>query len=382
MKIPLAWLQLTHEKVRFLIALAGIGFADILMFMQLGFRDALFDSAIRLHSSLKGDVFLISPQSTSLISMKSFSQRRLYQALAVEGVEIATPLYISAGMFKNPDSKNTRGIFVLGFNPERNVINLPEIRDNLSVIKLQDMVLFDRKSRGEFGPIAEYFESGKTVTTEIQSRKITVGGLFALGTSFGADGNLITSDLNFFRIFPERQKGLVDIGVIQLKPDTDVNLIVKSLREKLPNDVKIFARDEFLKHEQNYWKTRTAIGFIFTLGTIMGFFVGMIIVYQILYTDVADHLPEYATLKAMGYTDFYLLTVVFQEAVILAIIGYLPGIFISNLLYGLTIKATGLPLFMTVSRATTILVLTIIMCCFSGVIAVNKLRAADPADIF
>jgi putative ABC transport system permease protein len=243
-------------------------------------------------------------------------------------------------------------------------------------------VLFDAKSRGEFGPIAEYFNQGKTVTTEIQSRKITVGGLFALGTSFGADGNLITSDLNFLRIFPERQKGLVDIGIIQLEPNAEVFSVLKTLKEKLPNDVKVFSRDEFLAYEQNYWKTRTAIGFIFTLGTIMGFFVGTIIVYQILYTDVADHLPEYATLKAMGYTDFYLLTVVFQEAVILALIGYLPGIVISNILYGLTIKATGLPLFMTVSRATTILILTIIMCCFSGAVAVHKLSAADPADIF
>jgi putative ABC transport system permease protein len=197
MKIPLAWLQLSREKMRLFVALAGIGFADILMFMQLGFRDALFDSAVTLHKNLQGDIFLISPQSTAIIAMKSFPSRRLYQTLGFNGVKSVSSVYIDFGLWKNPENRQTRSILVLGFNPADSVLDLPQVKDNLEAIKLSDVVLFDDASRPEFGPIAQEFKQGKDITTEVASRRIRVGGLFTLGASFGADGNMITSDLNF-----------------------------------------------------------------------------------------------------------------------------------------------------------------------------------------
>jgi len=383
MKIPLSWLQLTHEKVRLLVALAGICFADVLMFMQLGFRDALFDSGVRLHKSIDGDIILLSTQSDAIISMKSFSARRLYEALGVKGVKSVTPIYLDFAKWKNPVARNTRGILVLGFNPAKNIFKLEGVGENIDQIKLPDVVLFDELSRDEFGPIPEEFNQGKPVTTEVGGRKIEIKGLFSLGTSFGADGNLITSDINFLRIFPQREKGIIDIGVINLEPGANLESVLATLREKISEgDVVVLAKQEYIEREKSYWRNRTAIGFIFSLGTAMGFVVGTVIVYQILYTDVADHLPEYATLKAMGYTDKYLLGVVFQEAIILALIGFIPGFSLSMFFYFNAARATGLPIIMTVSRATMILLMTIAMCSISGAVAVGKLRAADPADIF
>jgi putative ABC transport system permease protein len=387
-KIPLAWLQLSHEKIRLLVAIAGISFADILMFMQIGFRDALFDSAVKLHTSVQGDVFLISPQSTSLIAMKSLPLRRLYQSRSISNVTSITPIYLDFGLWKNPETKATRGIMVIGYNPaDRGLFDLPGIskrpedQKNIDQIMLPDTYLFDVKSREQFGNVGKWFKEGKTVTTEIRSRKIKVGGLFSLGASFGADGNVVTSDTNFMRLFG-RDKGLIDMGVIRLQPGSDTKQTIDLLKQQLPKDVKILSREEFIEFEMNYWKTGTSIGFIFTLGTVMGFIVGIVIVYQILYTDVADHLSEYATLKAMGYTDLYLLIVVFQEAVILAVVGFFPGMMAAVGLYTMTRNATNLPLMMTVTRAATVLLLTFIMCLVSGAIAVRKLRAADPADMF
>jgi putative ABC transport system permease protein len=382
MKIPLAWLQLSREKMRLLVAIAGISFADILMFMQLGFRDALFDSAVTLHKNLKGEIFLISPQSTATIAMKSFPSRRLYQVLGFEGVKSITPLYLDFALWKNPQTRGTRSIMVLGFNPTDSILDIPGVPSNLNRIKMPDVVLFDDASRPEFGPIPQEFKQGKDVTTEVKSRRIRVGGLFTLGASFGADGNIVTSDLNFLRIFSQRDKGLIDIGVVRLEPGADIEGVLKNLKRNLPNDVQILTKEEFINFEKNYWQTGTAIGFIFALGTGMGFIVGTVIVYQILYTDVSDHLPEYATLKAMGYKNSYLLIVVFQEALILAILGYFPGFILASGLYNLTKGATNLPMIMSISRAIMVLIMTIIMCCISGAIAVRKLQAADPADIF
>jgi putative ABC transport system permease protein len=190
------------------------------------------------------------------------------------------------------------------------------------------------------------------------------------------------SELSFLRLFTGRKLGEIEIGLIQLKPNADAQSLLKKIEASLPKDVRVFTHQGFVDFEKNYWKTSTAIGFIFTLGVGMGFIVGTVIVYQILYTDVSEHLSEYATLKAMGYKNQYLLFVIFQEAIILSILGYIPGFALSLGLYELTKNTTLLPLAMTPDRALLVLILTILMCSISGTIAIRKLRKADPADIF
>lgn len=381
-KIPLSWLQLTRDKSRLAVALAGIAFADILMFMQIGFRDALYYSNVRLHSSLNGDIVLINQQSNALLAMEQFSQRRLYKALELQAVESVHPIYLDYTTWRNPITGRPRSILIFGMNPESNLFDLPGVQSHLEQLKQPDVVLFDRSSREEYGPIASQFKGGNTLIAEVQRRRVKVGGLFTLGTSFGADGNLITSDVNFLRIFRNRQRGLIDIGLIRLRAGQNPNVIAQQLRNHLPQDVNVLTKQEFIDFERNYWATSTAIGFIFSLGTIMGFIVGTVIVYQILYTEVSDHLSEYATLKAIGYTQKYLLMVILQEAFLLACLGYAPGWIFAMFLYSRAREATLLPIFMSYGRAITVLILTILMCFISGAIAVRKLRSADPADIF
>ncbi|MEO1187050.1 MAG: ABC transporter permease DevC, partial [Cyanobacteria bacterium J06636_27] len=275
-----------------------------------------------------------------------------------------------------------RNLLVIGINPQHNILELSGLEQNLDKIKLPNVVLYDRSSRKEYGPIVAEFEQGNDVRAEVRRKLVKVGGLFTLGASFGSDGNLITSDNNFLRIFVNRQPGLIDIGLVRLKPGADPDIVAQQLRNYLDEDVKVLTKQEFVDFERNFWASSTAIGFIFTLGTIMGFIVGTVIVYQILYTEVSDHLVEYATLKAIGYSHNYFLVVILQQAFILAILGYLPGLALTLFLYEQARAATLLPVFMSLSRAIMVLILTILMCFLSGVIAVKKLKSADPADIF
>ena len=381
-KLPLAWLQLKREATRIVVALAGIAFADILMFMQLGFRDSLYYSNVRFHHSLQGEIVLINRKSSALLSMKKISKNRLYQALDLEDVESVNPIYVDYTSWKNPQTGIPRNLLVIGINPEQNVFDFPGLKENLDKIKLPDIVLYDRSSRLEYGPIASQFEQGNDVTAEVRRRSVKVGGLFTLGASFGADGNLITSDVNFLRIFVNRQPGLIDIGLIKLKAGADPDIVAEQLKNYLTEDVRVLTKQEFINFERHFWASSTAIGFIFTLGTIMGFIVGTVIVYQILYTEVSDHLVEYATLKAIGYSHNYFLVVILQEALILAVLGYFPGLAFALFLYQQAREATLLPVFMSSSRAISVLILTILMCFISGAIAVKKLKSADPADIF
>ena len=303
--IPLAWLQLSREKLRLLVALAGIAFAVILMFMQLGFQAALYDSATRLHQSLQGDLVLLSTRSKSLGYTRTFSWRRLYQVLTFDGVESISPIYVGFRDWRNPEDGTFRAIYVYGFRPGDSVFNLPEVAQNIDKLKLSENILFDRASRQEYGSIAPEFEQGKLITTELGGRRVNVVGLFTLGPSFGADGNVIVNDLNFLELFTDRKLGEIDIGLIQLKPNADAQKVLKQIEATLPKDVRVLTHQGFVDFEKSYWKTSTPIGFIFTLGVGMGFIVGTVIVYQILYTDVSDHLSEYATLKAMGYKNYF-----------------------------------------------------------------------------
>ncbi len=381
-RIPLGWMQLKKEKLRFLVALVGVGFAVVLILMQLGFRDAMFDSAVRYHDRLRFDVALVSTELSFIVFPRQFPDRRLYQALAVPGVRSVSPIYLGLAVWKNPYTFETRQIYVVGLRTADDPLDVPDISSQLDRISRQDVVLFDRASRPEFGPIAARFDASEPVAAELNHRRVDVGGVFDLGTSFGIDGNAITSDMNFLRIFPNRDRGLIDIGLLLLEPGADPRVVRDVLRALLPKDVLVLTRDEFVAKERTYWQTSTPIGYVFGFGVIVGLFVGGIIVYQILFADVSDHLAEYATLKAMGYSNLYLSGVVVQQAVILALLGFIPGFGISLLLYRTAGEATRLPLQMTSERALFVLGLTVFMCCISALVALRKIRSADPAEVF
>jgi putative ABC transport system permease protein len=381
-RTPLAWRQLKKEKTRLLVAIAGIAFADLLIFIQMGFEGALYDAAIKPHRSLQADLVLINPQLQTLFAVRSFSRERLYQTLSYEGVESVTSVYFATGQWQNPETRVSRAILVWGIDPARPAFKSAEVTQNLDSLKQLNQVLFDQAGRPEYGAIANLFNKDGIVEAELNGKIVSVKGLFINGASFAADGNVITSDSTFLQLFRERKPEQIEVGLITLKPGTDVEKVRLQLIAGLPNDIKVLTPEGFAQIEKEYWASGTGIGFIFGLGVGVGFIVGIVIVYQILYSDVSDHLPEYATLKAMGYSDRYFLIVLLQEALILAVLGYIPGFILSYGLYQLAFAATLLPITMTVERAITVLILTIIMCSASGAVAMRKLRSADPADVF
>lgn len=385
--IPLAWLQLQQDKLRLAIALLGVGFAVVLIFMQLGFQEALFSSSVRFHHAFTYDITIISPRTSFIGQPRVFSRRRMYQALAHPDVTAVSSAYMSPTVWKNPSNPaENRMIYVVGINPIEAVLDIPGVERNLERIRLPDVALYDRLSRPEFGPVPELLESsrkgGPAVFTEVGDRRIEIIDLYELGTSFGIDGSIVTSDLNFLRIFPNQPPGLINLGLVNLGPGADLEQVRAEIEASLPRDVEVLTREQFVQREIDYWNQSTPIGYIFSFGVVVGLFVGSIIVYQILFADVSDHLQEYATLKAMGYSNGYLFSLVFQEAVLMAVLGFIPGFLLTLGLYSVAGDATALPMEMTTPRAIMVLLLTIAMCMISGTIAMRKIRTLDPADIY
>ena len=381
--IPLGWLQLKAQKLRLVAAIMGIAFAVILIFVQLEFREALFVSAVRYHTAMDYDLAMLSPKTDYMISSKQFPRNRLYQVLGFDGVESATAVYMRQISWRNPvDPANARNIFAVGFDPSEPGFERLLSAEQLEAIKIPDQVIFDQLGRDEYGPVRELLESGQPVSAEINDRRVAVAGMYKVGTSFGLDGGVITSDLNFLRMLPSRKKSAIDLGLIRLEPGQDAAAVQAQIREAIPEDVRLLTRQEFMDLEIQHWNKTTPIGYIFAFGAMMGLIVGLIIVYQILFADVQDHLKEYATLKAMGYTHGYLRNVVLQEAVILAVLGFLPGMAIAHLVFTQGAGATRLPLEMSVQSALSVFTLTVVMCAGSGLLALRKLRAVDPAEVF
>jgi len=395
---PLGWAQLSHRKMRLLVAILGVAFSNILIFTQLGLRAMLFDGVTLVPDHLRGDLFLVSAYAPN-IDLGSFPKIYLYQADAVDGVRQASPLYVGFADWVNPQDltrttpplaadapeanfelfPNT--VKVLAFNPTQPVLAIPEVNQQLEHIHTPGTVLYDRLGQAKLGPIPALFRQQGIVTTLIDNRRVYITGLFSLGSTLFDNGHLVMSDWTYTLWHGVDILEQVTIGILTLEPGANLEAVRQALQAQLPPSIKVLTQSELAAAEQAF-RASLPNGKVLNFGALMGFIVGVVIVYQVLYTDVSDHLPEYATLKALGYSDRRLLTVVLQESLLLAVMGFIPGYLASYGVYQLLIIITRVPLVMKTHVAITVFILTLVMCSLSGAIAINKLRSADPADVF
>ena len=377
----LAWRQLRYEKTKTLAAIVGIIFATILVFMQLGFKESLFRSAASVPRRLKGDLFLLHKQTNVLWQAIKFPRYELFRAYGHPAVREVKTLYTSILPWKNPEKKNKNSILIFAFDPREIVIDNAKLLEKQHLLTQKDTALFDECSRANFGPIKELLKNGP-VETEISDKKIRVLGSFRLGTSFAAGGNIVMSEESFFSLCPTRVRRNMDVGIICLNPGENLLEIQKDLKNFLNPVVSVFTKEELVAHEEKYWRKNSPISFIFGFGMAMALVVGMIVVYQILFTDITNHLSEYATLKAVGFPQGYFVETVVSSSLILACIGFFPGMILSFFLYRLAESKIFIEMYLTGTEILWIFFLILVMCILSGLLALNRLRAANPADLF
>lgn len=382
MRTPLAWLNLTHDKRRFVVSLAGIAFAVLLMFMQIGFLNALVDGTVEVIKYFDADYIIISKSKYTLSVNTPFPRTRLTQAMSVRGIE-AHAMYVEyrSSLWKNiEESEPPRHIRVIAFDPGQPLLLIPEVLQHARELEMPNTAMIDRKSKRDFAP-------EEKLARELASHSIQVVGTFEIGTDFANDGNLVISDRNYAKFFPISDNPddvlrEVEVGLLRQTIEAEPEAMRAALIAALPNDVQVLTLNEFIDLEKSFWLTHAPIGFVFGLGTAIGFIVGMVICYQVLSSDVADHLSEYATLKAIGYHNASLNAVVLQEALWLSLLGFIPGVIASRLLYEMLEQMTGLPLCLSWSRGALVLALTVLMCIGSGFLALRKVKSADPAEVF
>lgn len=377
----LAWRQLVYDKPKLLAATLGVLFACVLVFMQLGFRDSLYTSAASAPLKMQAQLFLLHKQTEALWRPVSFPRSILMRAMGLPETRRVVPLYMSLGQFKNMDTHVQRTLMIYGYDPSAELIRIDQFERFRAELLRQDTAIFDVSSRPEFGPVKALIASGRDIT-EINGRKVKLIGTFKMGTTFAADGNVVMSDLNFHRIFPSRSPDQIDLGFVMLAPDANIDAAQAALLRLVGDEVRVLTYEQLVRFEQAYWENSAPLGFIFGFGTLMGLIVGMVIVYQILFTDIGNNIPQYATLVAMGYSQSYLRNIVFASSIYLAVLGFLPGLALSTVLYEVAERSIFIPFPMGVERIASVFFFILIMCALAGLLAIRKLKSTDPADMF
>src|SRR5260370_13284955 len=306
--VPVGWLELGNRRPKLVAAVVAIVFAALVILMQLGFLASAIDISTYIHRKVRGELVILNPQTEGLEGAKAFPRRQLIRAQGHSEVETATPLYTGIVQWRDPWTGSKRSLWVYGIVPHAQPIAVPGLAESTGPLHEADTCLFDTRTRSkkEFGMVLKKLKAGEPVAAEVNARRIKVVGTTTIGANFNVEGNLVTSDANFIRLFPERSPAAIDVGVVRLCPDADLRQVKADLQRIYGSDLLVLTIDEFADREKDFLLRTRPIGFIFSVGTVVGLFVGFAIVYQVLLTDVHNHLPQYATLKAIGYTDSYL----------------------------------------------------------------------------
>ncbi len=380
-RTPLAWLDLIHHRKRFAMSVTGVAFAVFLIFVEVGFLNGVYDSQTDLVSHFNCELVIVNRLKQDVRPLIPFSRGILVQALAVDGVSDIYPVYADSGRWKNLDERVNHFVLTLAFNPSHPVLDVPEISSRQIELQMPDTVLFDRKSRDFYGNVVI------NKPAELERRRVVPIGNFSLGPDFRTDGMVIMSDTNFLNYYPNPVSGdpepdRIEFGLVRIDNSVSATDIRKRLEQILPNDVSVLTKEELMQRVRGYWQESKSVGMIFGIGAAVGFTIGVIICYQILFTDISDNLPQYATLGAMGYSGAFLARVVMQKALLLSVIGFIPGFLLSWSLYSLLEHWTGIRMWMTYDRITTTLVMSVGMCVIAGLLALFKVTRADPADLY
>ena len=381
-KIPIAWLLLSRFKVKFLTALLGIIFASVLIHAQLGLRSALFESSISIFKTFNADIVMINRLSVGSTTLQGFDPNRLAIFERYAEVTATTPVRYDFVRWHYPDTRKNSWVIMLGFNPKLRVFNKEDIIANQDSLKLPSRILYDELSRKEFGPVRQDYEKSTSVVAFVNDKRVKISGLIKIGTSFSYDASFLTSLSTFETLSGLTTPGNIEIGLIKTATGVNAEKFLASVQDDLASDVKIYTLDGFLQLEKDYWDRSKPIGFVFGFNAMLGFFVGMLILYQILFTDVTSHLSDFSTMLALAFSYRRIRLIVFQESLILTVIGYPIGVIVSILLFAMIQSVTGLPVRMSIDRLLICFALTILMSTCSAFMAMRKLDDANPIEVY
>ena len=371
----IAWGNTFINIKRTLAALGGIGFSILLVFLQLGFLNAAKKEVTLLFEYFNFDLAITSDRYQFLATADPFDRIRLFQAQADPAVDDIFYLNVDGGNWVNPETEISSTALVIGVDEKPAFIQDDDLRDGLKTLVDGRSVLVDRFSHRDYGEVRRGMEG------RLNKLDVNVTGTFQLGLFFFSEGSVATNNGNFSRLTGAKADD-VTMGLIRLRPGSDPNAVAARLREALPDDVLIVTREQLFDQEQGYFVTVKPIGIMFQSAVFVAFAVGLVILFQVLSTELSNRLNEFATLKAMGFGAPFIYGIGLSQNLIFIVCSFVPAWLAAQGLFILVYELSKLPMEMTPSLIGNVFGLTLAMSVIAGYLALRKVRKADPADLF
>jgi putative ABC transport system permease protein len=415
--VSLARKHLLEDLPRFLVAQAGIMFAVTLVTLQTGIFNGFTRSTGQLIHNSTADIWVGSSSLVQVELTLPMPTSQLITARKVQGVARAEAITFSNALWRSSTGEITY-VRVIGFDPNGQLFAPANIKQgSISALTEHYTAIVDKTTLNSLG----VKKIGNTVTVNglparvvgfTQGNRSIVSNSFMFTSLENANTYLTSGQVS--NVTCQLPKGseeltctnsytkplqtstpvqappvprklvasdLITYVLIQAEPGEDLQVLKQRLTEALPN-TKAFTRKELTKKNESFWQKRTGIGFVLGLGAIVGIIVGIVIVGQILYSSVSDHLKEFGTLKAMGVSDRVVYGVIIEQALWMAVLGYLPSMV---LCYGVavwTYATQGILILITPVSAIAVFGLTVTMCIGSAIFAIQKVTRLDPAMVF
>ncbi|TWT67420.1 FtsX-like permease family protein [Allorhodopirellula solitaria] len=387
----LAWQNLADTPVRTMVSLGGIGFAILLMFMQLGFLGSVGDTATVVYSRMQGDLLVRSKEYLHVYDTASLPDELPGWLAGLPEVSRTIPLDIGVTQWQNPSDHSFRAIALMGVDLDNPAFDLPELSPSMrAALRSTGAVLIDDASASDFGPRQgdHFTEADVGVTTDVAGSNATLKGTFAMGTGLAANGALLASRETFAALTPGGHNDRVSLVLIELADSLSADAGLDAVRRRLRSlggpaaHADAITLDQAKIAEQQMWYTQTPIGMIFGIGVALAVLVGGVIGYMVLAADVTAHLSEYATLKAMGYSNRFLVKTLLSQSSLLALLAFPVALLASLILYSISSAVSGILIEMTWARIALVFALSLVMCNAAGILALRKLLKAEPANLF
>ncbi|ARP80108.1 hypothetical protein CAL12_04220 [Bordetella genomosp. 8] len=399
--------QLGHKDLGLVAALAGVCVAVVLVFVQVGFRNALTDSVLNFDRALDADIVLSSSQFETIAHTPPWFARGLvYQARDVAGVRSATPVYVRMARLSMTPHGEPLSARVIGVDPADAALHAPGLAQQQKRLRQPAAGLIDALSRGPFADRVEQVNDGaiprvylrnargpgNVVDGQRQGRAPTGNGIaaplyidligtFQLGPDFNFPGSLIVSDQDFSRLF-DHPADRVTLGLVKIVPGANAERVRDELGRRMRGSAQVWLKEDFIAAERNHFIHRTPLGIVTNFGILVGIMIGVVFVLEVLHGIIEKNLAEYAVLRAAGRDHGLLLALVIQLALFVAVATFAASLAVTALLYKVLERATQLTFSMDASVAASVLLATLTMSALAVVLAMRKLLQSDPVDSF
>ncbi len=372
-RIGLGLRLLLHNRLRLLIASASVAMGVVVVFVELGLLLGMLDAQSLIANLVRGDLLIMNIARINLHRWDKIDLVRLEQAAAVPGVARVTPIYEDHVGLRNPADKRVRRIILYAFPPNDVPFKLDDPAAISHALKISHGFLYDRLSRPIFGQ----FGVGDDI--QIDTVPLRVGGYVNIGADIVNDGNILMSEGDWLARLPDSKPIM---GLIHLKVGASLEAVQQLILQSLPPDVTVLTPAETVRRESLYTLRSAPVGLLFAIGMLAGLVIGTINCYQVLYNEITDHLRQFATLKAMGFSNRFLRRIILGQATILAVAGFSTGVVFAWLADRYIAAQSMLPIRIGPGSAVVVCFFTLLMCMGAGLIAIRRVAVADPATLY